>query len=224
MSNPPSEIQSAESPAGASQDEARVLFLREGRVRCPDCGYDVHGCDQSRCPECAWPLTLQLKPRLSFVPQWMFSLLINGSLFIWGVGGTFSTWMRVWQYHKGTLRKFPSVVNAAPAPGLPRQLALPPAPGSLPVSGGGVNAGGREPSLIENIWTFFIAQNFVYQITIIVFVLSLFVGGVGLLAIPRMKAMSPRTNALLLTASVSVFIATILDYVANYLSVLMRMF
>lgn len=199
-------------------DEARAMFLREGEVRCPDCGYNVRGCDRAHCPECGWSLTLQLKPRMSIVPYWMFSLLINGALLIWGVGGTFSTWMRVWQYHKGTLSRFPG------AGGLSRQLALPPAPGGLPASGGGASVSAGAPSLIENVWTFFIAQNLIYQITIVIFVLNLVVGGVGLLATLRMKRLSPRASAWMLSASAGVFVATVLNYVVNYLSLLTRMY
>lgn len=219
LSNKPS----AGSHSEGAMDEARAIFLRNGPVRCPDCGYDVHGCDEPRCPECGWALTLQIKPRMSSVPYWMFSLLINGWLFVWGFGGAFSTWMRVWQYHTGTLRKFPGAANAAAVRGFP-QIALPPASGGGSSSGTVIGGGSGAPSLIENAWSFFAAQNLVYQFSMIVFLPSIVVGGIGLLVMPRMKRMSPRASAWMLSASVAVFVVSIVNYVANYLSVLTRMF
>ncbi|MGH7244448.1 MAG: hypothetical protein ACREJD_13640 [Phycisphaerales bacterium] len=200
--------------------EALREFLSTGSTHCPSCGYDVHGCDEARCPECAWPLTLQLKPRVSSVPYWIFSLLIHGWLFLWGTGGSLSIAMRAWQYHGAVSRRWVSAVNAAQAEAMIRQFT------------GSLDSGVAAPvavtparsTLIENLWTYFLAQNMVDQVSISLFVLSFLFGGVGLLLTPWMRRLSSRANALLMSASIVLFVATMLNYVAVYLSILLRGF
>lgn len=186
----------------------------------------MHGCDDVKCPECAWPLSLQLKPRTSFVPFWLFSLLINGWLFLWGVGGSFSTWLRAWQFHGLTNRRLASAASQAQAQALIQQFT---GRSDSAVSGG---ATGVAPvpiaplptTLVENFWTYFVGQNLLDQISITLFLFGAVFGGAGLLVTPSMKRLTPRASAWLISASIVTFILMMANYVATYLSYLTRAF
>lgn len=212
---------SATGPGAAG--EALRTFLDAGEVRCPSCGYDVHGCDGVKCPECAWPLTLQLKPRVSFVPYWVFSLLINGWLFLWGTGGTLTTALRVWEYHSVVSRRFAS--NASQLQGNAQQLIGP----ANAVGGAGGPAGNsttvvsQSPnSLGENLWMYFLGQNLLDQVSVTLFLISCVFGALGLALTPWMRRVSPRACAWMISASVVIFIATMVNYAVIYATYLLR--
>lgn len=213
---------SAPEPGGESASvqspraETLRTFLSTGSVRCPSCSYDVQGCDDDRCPECGWELTLQLKPRVSFVPYWVFSLLINGWLFLWGTGGLMTTSIRLWRFHGSMNRRFASTAASA-------QAALQPATNAASSASGasGPNAQGPN-SLAENFWTFFIGQDLFDQSSMTLFLISCMAGATGLLLTPWMRRLSPRANAWLILASVIVFIATMCNYIVTYTIYLVR--
>ncbi|MBN8598213.1 MAG: hypothetical protein J0L78_11120 [Planctomycetes bacterium] len=185
--------------SGSGESTRRVLrdFLLAGSARCPSCGYDVAGCEDAKCPECGWALALQLRPPASFVPFWVFSLLINGWLFLWGAGGAVTTWLRAWSYH-GT-------ANGRVASGT--------APGA--------GATGIR-SLGESLRTYFLSQNLLDQVSIVLFLVCCLAGGIGLACTPAMRRVSARTGAWLISLSTALFLATMVNYVVKYVAVLSR--
>jgi len=213
------------SNAGPSHDTQTLRdYLGSRSVLCPSCGYDVHGCDDAKCPECAWPLSLQLKPRTSFVSFWVFSLMINGWLFLWGFGGSFSMWLRAWQFHSVANRRLANAASQAQAQALIQQFtgrsdaAL--AGGSTGVAP--VPVAPTPTTLVENFWTYFVSQSLLDQVSVTLFLLGAIFGGAGLLITPWMKRLTPRANAWLISASIVTFSLMMANYIVTYLSYLAR--
>lgn len=204
----------------AAQAETLRAFLSAGSVRCPSCGYDVQGCDEARCPECAWELSLQLTPRVSFVPYWVFSLLINGWLFLWGTGGLMTTSLRAWRFHGSMGRRLASASTSAQL-----QAALQPFAGGANSGGAGSATGPNAAApntLVDNCWTYFVAQSLLDQVSTTLFLISFVAGATGLLLTPWMRRLAPRANAWLILVSVIVFVATMCNYIVTYTTYLVR--
>ncbi|MBX3379723.1 MAG: hypothetical protein KF805_06485 [Phycisphaeraceae bacterium] len=224
MNRPEDIVEPRKAPDESPGAIALRNFLSEGTIPCPSCGYDVRGCDEPVCPECAWPLELQLRSRVSSVPYWVFSLLINGWLFLWGLGGSLTTAMRMWQYHSAASRRFVAAVNSAQAQAIIQQFT-----GRSDAGASNGTAGGSTVpitptrfALIENLGTFFLGQNLLDQTAITLFFLSLLLGGLGLLLTPWMRRLPARSNAWLISISVAIFVATMVHYVARYWTYLMQ--
>lgn len=214
MESPEHQHERRSAPGESAEAAALRAYLSTDKAKCPNCGYDVHGCDATVCPECAGPLTLQLRGRTSMVPYWAFSLLVNGWLFLWGLGGTLTTAIRVWRYHVGASRLRAAALNTAQT-NIP-QLGRGSSTG--PVGSGG----GAGVSLLESIRTFFVAQDLVDQWAAMLFVMSFVVGAIGLVMTPRARNIPGRWCAWLIWASALVFVATMIHYVARYWTFLMR--
>lgn len=195
---PPTSPRTPESKSRALRE-----FLRAGDARCPSCGYDVAGCEDGKCPECAWPMQLQLRPPTSLVPYWVFSLLINGWLFLWGTGGVVRTWLRVMEYHGMVSRRFSAGGSAAQP------------------AGPGV---GAPTSFGENFRMYFLSQSLLDQFTMSLFAVCCVVGFAGLLLSPGMGRSSPRRTAWVVSISIATFVATMANYFVTYIVYLMRAF
>lgn len=200
-------------------------FLASGTVRCPGCAYDLKGCEEEICPECSWKLQLQLKPRVSFVPYWLFGLMIYGWLFVWGLSGVAATANRMWQYHGVVTNRWIRQYNAGQANAMVQQfLSRPDGPSTasrLP-SGGtlAIPATAGPGSFLENLWNFYLAQTGVDQVSITLFLAGFVVGGTGLLLTPLMRRVSTRVNSWLILSGIAVFGAMILNHLMVYTAVL----
>ena len=54
-----------------------VEFVRGRSVPCPRCGYELHGLEQPKCPECGEPLVLKVgSPRSHF--GWLILAMVPG--------------------------------------------------------------------------------------------------------------------------------------------------
>ncbi len=211
-------------------DSTLRSFLGSGSVACPSCRYDLKGCEETRCPECGWGLTLQLRPRVSFVPYWLFAVMIYGWLMVWGSGGSLTTIERAWEYHSIVSRRWARQASAAQTDAMIRQFLA--RSDSAVLAGSTSDAPGAlvapvippPSSALEDLRTYFVAQSTSDQITMLIFFASACVGVVGLMVAPFMRRLSPRFNSWLIALGVGLFSAMVVNYTWQYVNIRMRNF
>ena len=64
-----------EPPAGKTEGQWAVEYLREREAKCPHCGYNLHKLSEPRCPECGKEIKLQVGLSEPYMTAWLASVL-----------------------------------------------------------------------------------------------------------------------------------------------------
>lgn len=209
-------------PAGGPPDALRE-YLAGADASCPSCRYNLRGCETASCPECGWALSLQLKPRLTSVPHWLFGLMIFGWLTIMGWGGVIAQSDRFWGYYRLTSFRWIRQNNRAQSQAIIQQFLSqrgdPNAPSLLPSTGAmAAPVVPPQPTFLESLWTYFVAMIPQEQLSFMLLLTSALVGTTGLMLLPVSRRRSPRFNSFLVVAGSVLFGLLAINYLYSWLA------
>lgn len=227
----PRELSGTDQARQSAAGDTLRDYLATAKPTCPSCRYELRGVESSTCPECGWTLQLQLRPRLTTVPHWLFGLMIYGWLAIMGIGGTVANAERFWSYYRVASARWMRQNNQAQSQAIVQQF-LNQTPGPLAGSDAALASSGAaavpvippKPNVSETVYLYFMALSAQDQVALAVFVSAASVGVIGLLLVPLSRRCSPRFNALFVGLGSVVFGLLAVNYLITYVSFWMRRF